>query len=271
MLPPSPLPRSTSTAVRPAVHMVARTDTGLQRSNNEDAVAIHPDARPWPVAVLADGMGGYSAGEIASAMAVKLVPAALQDAPAAPAHLETALRDALQLANAAIFSAASSTPGCRGMATTVVAAAVLPEEVVFAHLGDSRAYGWRQGALTRITHDHSLVQREIDAGHIREQDARSSGLSHLVTRALGVGHEVEPDISRWPLQAGDRIMLCSDGVTDMLSDEEIGKLFAEQAPLPILLTALVRAANAAGGKDNIGVILMEATAVEAGPNSLTAP
>lgn len=258
MLPPSPIPHHAPSAAWPAVHMVARTDTGLQRSNNEDAVAIHPDAKPWPLAVLADGMGGYSAGEIASAMAVKLVPAALQDTGIAPAQMDTALRDALQLANAAIFSAARSTPGCQGMATTVVAAAVLHEHVVFAHLGDSRAYGWRQGRLTRITHDHSLLQREIDAGNIREQDARGSGLGHLVTRALGVGQEVDPEITRWPLQAGDRIMLCSDGVTDMLSDEELADLFARQAPLPMLLTALIAAANAAGGHDNIGVVLMEA-------------
>ena len=257
MLPTSPIPRS-APAVWPAVHMVARTDTGLQRSNNEDAVAIHPDARPWPHAVLADGMGGYNAGEIASAMAVKLVPAALQDLGIEPARMDTALRDALQLANSAIFSAAGSTPSCQGMAATVVAAAVLHEHIVFAHLGDSRAYGWRQGRLTRITHDHSLLQREIDAGHIREQDARGSGLGHLVTRALGVGHEVDPEITPWPLQAGDRIMLCSDGVTDMLSDDELGRLFAGQAPLPVLLTALIAAANAAGGRDNIGVILMEA-------------
>jgi protein phosphatase len=245
--------------------MAARTDTGLQRSNNEDAVAIHPDARPWPLAVLADGMGGYSAGEIASAMAVQLVTAALQDLGTGPAQADAALRNALQLANTAIFSAARSTPGCRGMATTVVAAAVLHEHVVFAHLGDSRAYGWRQGRLTRITHDHSLLQREIDAGRIREQDARSSGLGHLVTRALGVGHEVDPEITRWPLQAGDRIMLCSDGLTDMLTDAALGGLFARQAPLPMLLTSLIAAANAAGGHDNIGVILMEAATTSLEP------
>lgn len=256
----SPAPNPASPAVWPAVHMVARTDTGLQRSNNEDAVSILPAASPWPLAVLADGMGGYNAGEIASAMAVSLIPLAMQDSSSAHSPVETALRDAMQLANAAIFSAARSTPGCQGMATTVVAAAVLHEQIAFAHLGDSRAYGWRQGALTRITRDHSLLQREIDSGHIREQDARTSGLGHLVTRALGVGQEVEPEITYWPLQAGDRIMLCSDGVTDMLSDGEIGRLFARQAPLPILLTTLLSAANAAGGKDNIGVILMEAEA-----------
>jgi protein phosphatase len=257
---PPTIPHPASPAVWPAVRMVARTDTGLQRSNNEDAVAIHPDARPWPLAVLADGMGGYSAGEIASAMAVKLVPAALLDLDVAPARMDAALRDALRLANAAIFSAARSTPGCQGMATTVVAAAMLPGHVVFAHLGDSRAYGWRQGRLTRITHDHSLLQREIDAGNIREQDAHSSGLGHLVTRALGVDHEVDPEITRWPLQAGDRIMLCSDGLTDMLTDTALDGLFARQAPLPVLLTALIAAANAAGGHDNIGIILMEAAA-----------
>lgn len=258
---PASLPGSRGIAVWPAVRMAARTDVGMQRSNNEDAVRIQPCLKPWPLAVLADGMGGYNAGEVASAMAVNLVAAALQREPGGDTSPEAArkeLAEALHLANAAIYVAARTTPGCRGMGTTVVAALVLGQEVLLAHLGDSRAYAWRDGRLERITRDHSLVQREIDAGLLSEQEARASQLGHLVTRALGVEREVEPELTRWPLQRGDRLMLCSDGLTDMLGDRELQALFAEAAQLPLLLTTLVDAANAAGGKDNISVVLMEA-------------
>lgn len=244
----------------PAVNMVGRVDMGRQRSNNEDCVGVAPQATPWPVAVLADGMGGYNAGEVASVMAVELVTAAVQSGPAADDTLKTAqceLMDALQMANSAIYSAAQSTPGCRGMGTTVVVAMVLGDELLIAHLGDSRAYVWREGQLMRLTHDHSLVQQNIDAGLMTEEEAKASRYGHLVTRALGVVSQVEPELTHWPLQDQDRILLCSDGLTDMLADTCLQSLFEEDLALPQLLDALIEAANAAGGKDNIGVVLME--------------
>jgi len=250
-----------ASGVWPAVRMVARSDIGLQRSNNEDAVGIHPQLQPWPAAVLADGMGGYNAGEVASAMAVDLIAVAVQRGPGGDESPDLAakeLTDALHMANTAIFAASQSTPACRGMGTTVVAALVLKGEILLAHLGDSRAYAWREGRLLRITRDHSLVQQEIDAGLLSEQEAKASRFSHLVTRALGVMPEVEPELTHWPLQVGDRIMLCSDGLTDMLSDQCLQSLFAEVPPLPLLLDTLIAAANAAGGKDNVSVVLMEA-------------
>lgn len=246
--------------------MVARTDVGRRRDNNEDAVSIQPDARPWPMAVLADGMGGYNAGEVASAMATSLVPAALQsiaipapadDGPQARQDLHRALNDALNLANAAILNAAQETPGCRGMGTTIIAAALLPGRLMLAHLGDSRAYGWRDGRLLRLTRDHTWLQEEIDAGRIQDHEARQSGLGHLLTHALGVTPQIEPDFNEWPLQAGDRVLLCSDGLTDMLDDEAIARLFSRTGPLPVLLTALIAAANEAGGHDNISAVLLE--------------
>ena len=264
-------------AAWPAVRMIARVHTGLVRTNNEDAVSIHPEASPWPVAVLADGMGGYNAGEVASAMAVSVIPAALQHTheelvgAGVDVELEAAskdLQEALCLANAAIREAARETPGCQGMGTTVVAAAIVAGHAVIAHLGDSRAYAWRTGQLTRLTRDHSLVQQEMDAGHLSAQDAQASGLGHLVTRALGVQMSVDPELNRWPLQAQDRLMLCSDGVTDMLDDSQLEALFAAESSLPELLTALLSAANAAGGRDNISVVLMEdAHRVAQGPGS----
>lgn len=240
--------------------MVARADMGMKRSNNEDAVGIQPQAQPWPLAVLADGMGGYNAGEVASAMAVDLITAAVRNeawAETSAKRAQCELTDALQMANLAIFGAAQAAPECRGMGTTVVAALVLDDELLVAHLGDSRAYAWRAGRLQRLTRDHSLVQQDMDAGLITEEEASNSRYSHLVTRALGVMTQVEPELTHWPLQQGDRIMLCSDGLTDMLADPCLQTLFEENLPLPQLLDALIAAANAAGGKDNIGVVLIE--------------
>ena len=247
--------------VWPAVRMAASVDVGMRRANNEDAVGVQPQAVPWPVAVLADGMGGYNAGEVASTMAVELVTAAVQhglDADSSRQAAANELMDALDMANTAILAAAQSTPGCQGMGTTIVVALVLRDEVLLAHLGDSRAYAWRDGQLLRITRDHSLVQQDIDAGLISERAAKASRFSHLVTRALGVTTAIEPELNYWPLQHGDRIMLCSDGLTDMLDDEQIQPLFVDQPPLPLLLKRLISAANVQGGKDNISVVLLEA-------------
>lgn len=259
-------------AAWPAVRMVARVHAGMLRTNNEDAVSIHPDACPWPIAVLADGMGGYNAGEVASAMAVTVIPAAMQHTHEelrgadVDAELDAASEDlleALRLANAAIREAAKSTPGCEGMGTTVVAATIVAGQAVIAHLGDSRAYGWRAGQLIRLTRDHSLIQQQMDAGHLSAQEAQASGLGHLVTRALGVQISADPELNRWPLEGGDRLMLCSDGLTDMLDDSQLQALFAAESSLPELLTALLDAANAAGGRDNISVVLMEKAALGA--------
>ena len=142
----------------------------------------------------------------------------------------------------------------------MVAAVVLQRELLLAHLGDSRAYVWRDGKLKRITRDHSLVQEEVDAGLLTEQEAKNSRFAHLVTRALGVTQQAIPELNQWPLEPRDRIMLCSDGLTDMLDDALIETLFAEEPPLSQLLPRLIAAANAAGGKDNISVVLMEAEA-----------
>lgn len=254
---------SSQLRVWPATRMVAGVDMGLQRRNNEDAVGIAPQAKPWALAVLADGMGGYSAGEVASTMAVDLITAALQHGPgsfSSPLLARQEMLDALTMANTAIYAAAQSTPDYRGMGTTVVAAVVLQHELLLAHLGDSRAYVWRDGKLKRITRDHSLVQEEVDAGLLTEQEAKNSRFAHLVTRALGVTQQAIPELNQWPLEPRDRIMLCSDGLTDMLDDGLIETLFAEELSLSQLLPRLIAAANAAGGKDNISVVLMEAEA-----------
>lgn len=240
------------------------TDTGLIRSQNEDAIVISPSHR---FAVLADGMGGYNAGEIASGIATavssEVLEQGLGDAQTGAVDslfhgrpLHHLVNDAVQKANVAILEAARAEPHYQGMGTTIVVAVFRGDKVTIAHVGDSRAYRFRQGELSRITRDHSLLQEQIDAGLIDPAMARYSHAKNLVTRAVGVAAEMELEVHDHSVQAGDVYLLCSDGLTDMLPDEEIrGILEKEQGQLTSACSALVRRANDNGGFDNISVIL----------------
>lgn len=242
---------------------VQRTDRGLVRANNEDAVHAEASAE-WSLAVLADGMGGYRAGEVASALAVQCIVqslqhSAMQPAPSSrPARLTAvhrALEQCVQAANTAVRAHAARHPECEGMGTTVVAAVFTQDRLVVAHLGDSRAYLWRRGTLRQLTTDHSWLQELIDAGHISAEAAAQSGQGHLITRALGVSARAHPTLHEEPLEAGDRVLLCSDGLSDMLGAAEIAALLALPQPLSLQADQLVAQANAMGGHDNISVIL----------------
>lgn len=248
-----------------------RTDAGMLRPNNEDAVHVEAGAT-WSVAVLADGMGGYRAGEVASALAVKCITQSLQrsalkttgkNKPPRMALVHRALEHCVQAANTAVRTHAREHAECRGMGATVVAAAFTQDRLVVAHLGDSRAYLWRRGTLTQLTSDHSWLQEQIDAGHISADAAAQSGLGHLVTRALGVCERAHPTLHEQPLEAGDRILLCSDGLSDMLSAADIAALLAAPEPLDRQAEQLIARANARGGHDNISVILASVDAASA--------
>ncbi|MBI4756462.1 MAG: serine/threonine-protein phosphatase, partial [Betaproteobacteria bacterium] len=208
--------------------MVSRSDAGMVRTHNEDAVYTNV---ALGLAVLADGMGGYNAGEVASGMATGLLGSELEKAltvfePHAPAedglvqarHL---LAEHLAGANRAIFAAAESQPQYAGMGTTVVAALFHDNSLVLANIGDSRAYRLRGGELSLLTRDHSLLQEQIENGMLTPRQARMSQNRNLVTRALGVDPEVEADIEEYDTLPGDIYLLCSDGLTDMVDDEEI--------------------------------------------------
>ncbi len=235
------------------------TDTGRHRSNNEDAVIVDAAAG---IAVLADGMGGYRAGEVASSMATSIVAselaARLPELPDAADEglLRMAVGDSVNAANRAIYAASAADPRCAGMATTIVVAVFYSDGLLLAHAGDSRAYRWRAGRLERISRDHSLLQEQLDAGLISASDAAGSAHKNLVTRAVGIDPDVELEMHSHPLAEGDLFLLCSDGLTDMLADEQLQQLLDAGGSLDTLGSSLVDAANAAGGHDNIAVILV---------------
>lgn len=234
------------------------SDAGLVRSNNEDSVVWDGEQG---VAVLADGMGGYNAGEIASAMAVTLVRdelvRTLRTMTARPRaeHTRRALETCVHHANTAIFNAAQSHTPFSGMGTTLVAGIFRSERVTLGHVGDSRCYLWRRGVLTQLTKDHSLLQAQMDAGSISPAEARLSVQKNLVTRALGVEASVQVDIQEHRPMAGDLYLMCSDGLTDMVDDPAIAQTLHGAQPLPDKAKTLIQQANAAGGRDNIAVLL----------------
>ena len=234
------------------------TDTGRARSNNEDSVAIDE----WSsLVVLADGMGGYNAGEVASSMATSFIKSELGRwlSEAAGTATDTDVRRAMEIcvdnANRAIINAANSNPRYAGMGTTLVVGVFRETRLLLGHVGDSRCYRMRAGRLTQITHDHSLLQEQIDAGLITAEQAAFSANKNLVTRAVGVEDTVLLETHQHDVLPGDVYVLCSDGLTDMLDDETIAQLLQRCELLPEAATALIDAANDAGGKDNISVVL----------------
>jgi len=247
-----------------ALEMAVSTDPGEVRPHNEDAV--FGDAA-LGLAILADGMGGYSAGEVASSMATSLLAQSLVatlderepqqfDADGQRvAHHQ--LRERIEQANAEIYFAAQAYPQLYGMGTTLVVAWFYDNMVTLAHLGDSRAYRLRGNLLERLTRDHSLLQQQLDSGIISAEEARFSPSKNLVTRALGVDLTVEPEIRDFSVQPGDVYLLCSDGLNDMVGDVEIGATMRALAADPVAAAErLVQMANDNGGRDNISVILV---------------
>jgi len=228
--------------------IAGRTDAGRERDHNEDAIAW--DARTG-IAVLADGMGGHNAGEVASQLAVESIMGALRDTPRACPVL-----DAIQQANELVHAEAGKRPGHAGMGTTVAIACLEAETVTIAHVGDSRIYRLRGEDLEQLTSDHSMVQELVDSGFLSAEDAAASINRNIITRALGTEAMVQGTKTRVEAAAGDLFVLCSDGLSDPLPPAEIARLCRANDDLERTATALVDAANAAGGRDNVSVILM---------------
>jgi protein phosphatase len=237
-------------------------DAGRARSNNEDSVAVD-DASA--LAVLADGMGGYNAGEVASQMVTSFIATELgrwlreAHAQATDQEVRRAMDICVDNANRAVFNAANSNPQYAGMGTTLVMAVIRENRLLVGHVGDSRAYRLRGGRLQQLTRDHSLLQEQIDAGLITQEQAAFSANKNLVTRAVGVEDTVLLETHQHDVLPGDMYLLCSDGLSDMLDDATIGQIITGAETLAGGCTALVEAANDAGGKDNISVILMRAS------------
>jgi protein phosphatase len=242
-------------------------DKGRTRTNNEDSVAIDEDRA---LAVLADGMGGYNAGEVASGMATSFICAELgrwlaeTGRHASDMDIRRAMEICVDNANRAIFNAANANPQYAGMGTTLVVAAFRSGQLRLGHVGDSRAYRWREGQLSQITRDHSLLQEQIDAGLITPEQAAFSANKNLVTRAVGVEDTVLLESHLHEVQVGDIYLLCSDGLSDMLDDPMMARMLHEQPSLPLAGQALIDAANDAGGRDNIALVLVKALGDAAG-------
>jgi serine/threonine protein phosphatase PrpC len=246
------------------IEAYARTDAGPVREQNEDSMLVDHEGG---VFIVADGMGGHAAGEIASALAVRTVHKILVghedpdetrlvrdvDQVDTADLLRERLRYAMNQASVVIRKESESRPDTRGMGTTVVVLVIEGEQAHLAHVGDSRAYLWRAGRLMRLTRDHTVVQQEIDAGRLTPELARLVPHKHILTQSVGYHGPVEPDTAtRW-LEKGDLFILCSDGVTDPLDDDAITAVL-EKSPQDLVAEALVDAALKAGGEDNVTVV-----------------
>jgi PPM family protein phosphatase len=222
------------------------TDTGRQRSANEDSVFVRA-----PLFVIADGMGGAQAGEVASKTSVESFEHGLPEGPP-----ERALKETIEGANRTIHALARKDPNLAGMGTTTTAAILdeAADEVAIGHVGDSRAYRLRRRKLERLTRDHSLVEEMRRKGQLTEAQAEDHPQRSIITRALGPEPEVEVDLQTVPAQAGDVFLICSDGLTTMLDDEHIERLLDRATSMPNAVRALIDEANRAGGRDNISVI-----------------
>jgi serine/threonine protein phosphatase PrpC len=242
---------------------VTRTDPGRARENNEDAVVVDGDTH---LCVLADGMGGYNAGEIASGMATAFIKSEMArwlteaGRGAKTREVRRALEICVDNANRSIFNAADSNPQYSGMGTTLVVGVFRGTTLVLGHIGDSRCYRLRNGEFAQITKDHSLLQEQIDAGLITQEQAAGSSIKNLVTRALGVEDAVALDLSEHEVEVGDWYLMCSDGLSDMVDDAEIASILGGPAPMEQKADSLVAAANDHGGRDNISVLLVQVDA-----------
>jgi len=242
------------------IEIATATHPGMVRSHNEDSIAADAAAG---LAVLADGMGGYNAGEVASGIAVAMISAELKKALAVRnegfdiAAAERLVGEHAVRANNAIFQASQNQAQYAGMGTTLVVMLLHDNSLVVGHIGDSRLYRFREGRLEQVTRDHSLLQEQIDSGLITKEQARHSQNKNLVTRAVGIDPEVEAEVHSYPAQPGDIYLLCSDGLNDMVTDEDMElTLGSLQANLPLAAEQLVQQANDNGGRDNVSVILV---------------
>jgi len=251
-----------------ALEIVRLTDVGQRRDHNEDSVASDVEIG---LLVLADGMGGYKAGEVASEIAVLTIVAELKEAmlelDAGQEDAVTGMQaesllviDAVAKANESIFTVSQSQPQCAGMGTTLVVSLFTNNKVLVGHIGDSRMYRFRADELIQITEDHSLLQEQLKSGLITPEQAKVSNNKNLVTRALGIDAAVDLELHEYDVQVGDIYLLCSDGLTDLVDDEEISLILGTlNANLEAAANHLIQMANDNGGKDNISVILARVT------------
>ncbi len=235
----------------------AWTDPGRVRPSNEDSVFADPKTG---LLIVADGMGGHAAGEVASGLAIQSITSFLQDGltqdELPPGTALGLMGQAIEQANLAIRARAAEDPTLRGMGTTIVLAICRSQAIWLAHVGDSRAYLIHDGEIRQVTQDHSLVAQMVSAGEITAGEARRHHLRNLITRSLGAPGNSQPDLQTLPWLSGDHLLMCSDGLTSMVEDGEIAQVVrASGGELPRTCEQLIALANARGGVDNLSVVL----------------
>ena len=243
-----------------------KSDRGLNRAINQDYVSYFMNEAGQPLMIVCDGMGGHKAGDVASEMGVSHLGAAWKGSRFTNSEeLSRWLIANIQRVNDLVFQKSLDYSDLDGMGTTLVAAAIVGKEIVFANIGDSRAYVYRNYKLRQITEDHSLVNEFIKSGEITPEEAQHHPRKNILTRSLGVSRKLDIDIIAMPLVQGVLLLLCSDGLTNMMDDEEIAQMLKEWLPLEEKVLSLVDKANAAGGLDNITVLLADFTDREGEP------
>lgn len=238
------------------IDAVACSDVGRVRARNEDRLCIGPQRR-W--AIIADGMGGYQGGDIAAAIAVEFAGRVIERAWHDSWKVEQAsiaLLEATREANLAVYQAGVDDPKLANMGTTLLAVTVSGDMLLSAHVGDSRLYRLRNGELSCLTRDHTVWQQMIDEGMSDDSALAHAGARGVLTRALGVLETVEPDLNRHSLMPGDLFLMCTDGLTDMLHEEEMAGLLGAKS-LELAARSLIAEANAHGGRDNISLVLLQ--------------
>lgn len=240
---------------------------GLKREANEDSVCARQDLGLY---IVADGMGGHAAGEVASKLASQVIETFINDTREADVNTTwpfpydpaisldgNRLTAAFRLANRRISAAMQNDETLRGMATTAAAMIAKNGRSVVAHVGDSRVYLWREGQLKQVTQDHSWVNEQVRAGVLSELDARTHPWRHVVTRALSGGDDPDVEVTEIDVRQGDRMLLCSDGLSGVVPPERVAEIIGQEAPLEDMCKALIDAANQAGGPDNITVAMLQ--------------
>jgi protein phosphatase len=251
--------------------VAARTDTGMIRSGNEDA--FYKDASPERgLFIVADGMGGHAAGEVASEMAVTILARELSGVRALddPTTEET-VASALKRANRAIYDRTLAEVEKQGMGTTASVLMIAGHRYLIGQVGDSRIYLLRDGVLTQLTKDHSYVQEQVDAGVLTPEQARYHPYSNVITRCVGASASVQPDTYRGEVRSGDLFLVASDGLTGMVDDRRLLRLLSSRAAPPRIVEALIAEANGRGGLDNITAIVVQVLSLDPSPNGAAPP
>ncbi|MGP6147664.1 Stp1/IreP family PP2C-type Ser/Thr phosphatase [Jeotgalibaca sp. A122] len=240
------------------MHIAYKSDVGKNRSTNEDYVNWFNNRGKQPLMILCDGMGGHRAGDVASEMAVSHIGEAWKDTSFSnPESVSTWLLNAIQKVNSLIFQKSLDFVDLDGMGTTLIAAAHVKGQLIIAHVGDSRAYYYRDFHMKQLTEDHSLVRELVKSGELTHEEAQNHPQRNFITRAVGVKEKIQVDLTSLPVAAGDLLILCTDGLSSVLGDEQLKQVLKSWMTIDEKVDKFIELANEAGGPDNISVLIAE--------------